>query len=180
MSQPAFPTSAKLAHWLSAVLIFCMLFLGVAMIQSLATWQDSALRLHQSFGVLVLLLVVLRLINRCLFTAPPLPQDLSFLQRWAAKGSPVLLYALMIALPSVGWLMQNAAGLTVSFFGMFTLPVLIESGLKSYGFYRELHGMLAWSLFGVIVLHISAALYHGLIRNDHVLGSMLFSIKGKK
>lgn len=38
MSQPkSFPTSAKLMHWLSALLILCMLFLGVSMIQSLAT-----------------------------------------------------------------------------------------------------------------------------------------------
>ena len=40
MSQvKSFPTSAKVLHWLSAVLIISMLFVGVSMIQSLATWQ---------------------------------------------------------------------------------------------------------------------------------------------
>ena len=56
----SFPTSAKLMHWLSAVLIISMLFLGVSMIQSLATWHNSAIKLHQSFGVLVLLLMLHR------------------------------------------------------------------------------------------------------------------------
>ncbi len=127
MSQPkTFPTSAKLMHWLSALLIICMLFLGVSMIQSLATWQNSAIKLHQSFGVLVLLLVCVRLINRLFIQTPALPSDLSALQHFAAKATQVLLYVLMIALPISGWLMRNAAGLPVSFFGVFQLPLLVS------------------------------------------------------
>src|SRR5699024_3331285 len=110
MSQPkTFPTSAKLMHWLSALLIICMLFLGVSMIQSLATWQNTAIKLHQSFGVLVLLLVCVRLINRLFIQTPALPSDLSAIQHFAANATQVLLYVLMIALPISGWLMRNAA-----------------------------------------------------------------------
>lgn len=181
MSQPkTFPTSAKLMHWLSALLIICMLFLGVSMIQSLATWQNSAIKLHQSFGVLVLLLVCVRLINRLFIQTPALPSDLSALQHFAAKATQVLLYVLMIALPISGWLMRNAAGLPVSFFGVFQLPLLVSEGIESYGLYRELHGIIAWALFGVIVMHISAALHHGLIRQDSVLPSMLFKFRSRK
>ena len=175
-----FPSSAKLLHWLSALLIICMLFLGVSMIQSLAPWHDSALRLHQSVGVLVLILVCIRLINRLLINVPALPTDLSRWQRLAAKGSQVLLYLLMVVLPISGWLMQNAAGLPVSFFGIFQLPLFVEASLSSYGLFRELHALLAWSLFAVIVLHISAALHHGMIRKDSVLPSMLFKFKSRK
>ncbi len=176
----SFPTSAKLLHWLSAVLIISMLFLGVSMIQSLATWQNSALKLHQSFGVLVLMLVCMRLVNRLFIQAPALPSDISGLQHFAAKASQVLLYVLMIALPISGWLMRNAAGLPVSFFGLFNLPMLVGEGLESYGLYREAHGIIAWSLFAVIVLHISAALHHGFIRQDSVLPSMLFKFRSRK
>lgn len=137
MSQPkSFPTSAKLMHWLSALLILCMLFLGVSMIQSLATWQNTAIKLHQSFGVLV----CLRLINRLFIQTPALPSDLSAVQHFAAKATQVVVYVLMIALPIAGWLMRNAAGLPVSFFGMFQLPLLVSEGIESYGLYRELHG----------------------------------------
>ena len=176
----SFPTSAKLMHWLSAVLIICMLFLGVSMIQSLATWQNSAIKLHQSFGVLVLVLVCVRLLNRLFIQAPALPSDLSAMQHFAAKATQVLMYVLMIALPISGWLMRNAAGLPVSFFGLFELPLLVDASIKAYGFYRELHGVMAWSLFGVIVMHISAALHHGLIRQDSVLPSMLFKFRSRK
>lgn len=173
----SFPTSAKLMHWLSAVLIICMLFLGVSMIQSLDTWQNSAIKLHQSFGVLLLILVLVRLTNRLLFKAPTLPNTLSRLQRFGAKATQVLMYVLMIVLPISGWLMRNAAGLSVNIFGLVELPVLVNESLKLYSVYRELHGILAWSLLGIIILHISAALQHGLIRRDGVLSSMLFKSK---
>lgn len=176
----SFPTSAKLLHWVSALLIICMLFLGVSMIQSLATWQHSAIKLHQSFGVLVLMLVCVRLVNRMFIQAPALPGDLSRMQSFAAKASQVLLYLLMIILPISGWLMRNAEGLPVSFFGLFQLPILVNPGIESYSLFRELHGLIAWSLFGVIVLHISAALHHGFIRQDSVLHSMLFKFRSRK
>lgn len=176
----SFPTSAKLMHWLSAVLIISMLFLGVSMIQSLATWHNSAIKLHQSFGVLVLLLVLVRLVNRLFIQTPALPSDLSAMQHFAAKATQVLMYVLMIALPISGWLMRNAAGLPVSFFGLFELPLLVDASIKSYSVYRELHAVMAWGLFGVIVMHISAALHHGLIRQDSVLRSMLFKWRSRK
>ena len=165
MSQDkSFPTSAKLLHWLSALLILCMLFIGVTMIQSLATWQNTALQLHQSVGILVLILVAVRLFNRLRFTAPALPSDITGIQHLAAKATQVLMYVLMIALPISGVLMRNSAGLPVSFFGAFDLPLLVSESITSYGLFREAHGIMAWSLFAVIVLHISAALQHGLIR----------------
>ena len=153
----SFPASAKWMHWISAVLIICMLFLGVSMIQSLAIWQNSAIKLHQSFGVLVLMLVCVRIVNRLFIQAPALPNELSGLQRFAAKATQALLYVLMITLPLSGWIMRNAAGIPVSFFGIVELPILIDESIKTYSLFRELHGVIAWSLFGVIVLHISAA-----------------------
>lgn len=131
MSQPkSFPTSAKLMHWLSALLILCMLFLGVSMIQSLATWQNTAIKLHQSLGVLVLLLVCLRLINRLFIQTPALPSALSAVQHFAAKATQVVVYVLMIALPIAGWLIRNAAGLPASFLACFSCRCWSARGLS--------------------------------------------------
>lgn len=171
----SYPASAKLLHWASALMIISMLFLGVSMIQSLATWQVTALALHQSFGVLVLVLVVIRLLNKLRFESPSLPADLAKVQKVIAHGSHVLLYLGMIAMPLSGWLMQNANGVMVTAFGWFTLPTLIPAGIQYYALFRELHGLIAWLLFGLILLHITGALYHGLVRRDHVLSSMTFN-----
>jgi len=72
-----FPTSAKLMHWISALLIISLLFVSVSMIQSMAPWQHTVIKMHQSIGVLVFVLVLVRLVNRFFFTAPALPTDLS-------------------------------------------------------------------------------------------------------
>ena len=56
----SYSLSAKILHWASAFIILSMLFLGVSMVQALATWQYEALALHQSFGVIVLVFLYYR------------------------------------------------------------------------------------------------------------------------
>ncbi len=173
MSGQSYPPSARLLHWAMAALILSMLFLGVSMIDSFAPWQHPARTLHQSFGILALLLVALRLANRLRFPAPALPADLAPAQRLAARASQVLLYALMIAVPLTGWAMQSAGGVPVRVFGLFTLPPITPVRLELYALFRDGHALLTWSLFGLILLHVGAALHHGLIRRDGVLAGML-------
>lgn len=168
-----YPVSARLLHWAMAALILSMLFLGVAMVSSLAEWRTSAIGLHKSFGALALLLVILRLANRVRFKAPALPAGLSGAQKLAARATHWLLYGLMLAVPLSGWAMQGAAGLAVRPFGLFTLPAIAPEGIALYGLFRDLHGLFAWGLFGLVLIHLSAALHHGLVRGDNVLGSML-------
>lgn len=100
--------------------------LGVSMIQSLATWQNTAIKLHQSLGVLV----CLRLINRLFIQTPALPSALSAVQHFAAKATQVVLYVLMIALPIAGWLIRNAAGLPASFLACFSCRCWSARGLS--------------------------------------------------
>ncbi|MBP8231331.1 MAG: cytochrome b [Rhizorhabdus sp.] len=173
MSKHGFPASARLLHWVMAALILSMLFLGVSMVTSLSGWHDPAILLHKSFGILVLLLAAVRLLNRLRFTAPPLPADLSPLQALAAKASHWLLYAGMFAVPLSGWAMQSAAGTPVRPFGLFTLPPLTAPDLACYGWLREAHFLMTWGLFALLLVHIGAALHHGWVRRDGVLQSML-------
>ena len=44
---------------------------------------------------------------------------------------------------------------------------------KTLGLLRDLHGVLAYGLFGLVLMHAGAALYHGFVRRDDVLPSML-------
>lgn len=174
-ANQSYPNSAQFMHWIMALIVISMLFLGVSMVQSLAVWQVTALKLHQSFGVLVFILVIIRLCNRVRIRIPGLPEDLPKWQPWIARTMHALLYAGMFAMPLTGWLMQSANGINVSFFGLFDLPSIISQDLALYGLFRALHGLMAWALFGLILLHIAAALFHGLIRKDGVLKSMWFS-----
>ena len=54
---------------------------------------------HKPLGILILILVAIRLVNRLLNPAPRLPQGMPAWQRFAAHASHFVLYALMFALP---------------------------------------------------------------------------------
>lgn len=169
-----YPLSMRVFHWGMAALLLSLLFAGLAMVQSLQTWQPTVLALHKAFGVIALIAVLARLINRLRHnTLPALPSDLPSWQQFAARASHVLLYAAMIAMPVSGYLMQSAAGRSVSMFGWFSLPPLMDANLIAYAVFREFHGWVAMALIALIVVHIGAALHHGLVRKDGVLKSML-------
>jgi cytochrome b561 len=174
-----YPARSRLLHWTMAVLIICMLLIGLSMVESLAVWQPTAVSLHKSFGVLLLLMVMLRLVNKYVTPRPKLPKKMPHIQKQVATLSHYVLYAAMILMPLSGWLMQSADGRAVNVFGAFTLPQLIEQNIKAYSFFREFHAWMAWLLIIMITMHVLAALYHGLIRQDRVLTSMLYSKKPK-
>ena len=167
-----YPALSRWLHWGMALLIIGMVFVGTAMVDSVATWQPAAVQLHKWLGLSLLVLVALRLWQRLRHPAPPLPADLPRLQALGARGAHVALYALMIAMPLVGWAMQGAAGTPVVLPGGWVLPALVAPDLATYGLLRDAHAVLAYALFALVLLHAGAGLYHGLVRRDGVLESM--------
>lgn len=173
MSQPTtYSLGARIMHWAMALLLLSLLFAGLAMVQSLAPWHLTLLNLHKSFGVIALIAVIVRLIIRLRGTTPALPASVPALQQRIARISHLLLYAAMFAMPLSGYLMQNAAGRPVAVFDVFTLPAILPVSLPLYSFFREMHALVAWALIALVLVHIGAALHHGLIKRDGVLQSI--------
>ncbi len=106
---PRFPIALRLPHWLVAVLVIAMLFIGVGMVSTVSDLRSRLIDLHKPLGLLILCLVTVRLCVRLLTPPPPLPADLSAWQRAGAQLAHGLLYASMVALPLVGWAMRRLA-----------------------------------------------------------------------
>ncbi|RBL03205.1 cytochrome b, partial [Xanthomonas oryzae pv. oryzae] len=104
-----FNLPARVLHWLMAAMILTMLFVGVGMVASV-TQRPWLIDLHRPLGIAILILAVLRLINRLRHRPPPLPADLPAWQKAAAIASHWLLYALMLGMPLIGWAMLSAGG----------------------------------------------------------------------
>jgi cytochrome b561 len=174
MNQPIarFTLPSRLLHWLMALLILCMLFIGIGMVSTVSPRYHELLSLHKSMGMLIFVLAAVRLINRLLSRQPPLPAGLPAWQKVLAKASHYLLYALMFALPLVGWSMLSAGGYPALIFGHLELPAILPLNAGVYAALRRTHTFLAFLLFGVFLTHLSAALFHALIRRDRVLESM--------
>jgi cytochrome b561 len=171
-SHARFPAMSRLLHWLMAPMIVAMLFIGVGMAASVSPRYELLVSIHRPLGVAVLVLCVLRIINRFINQPPELPGTLPPLQRFAAKASHIALYALMFIMPLVGWGMLSAARYPIVVSGPLRLPPILPHDLTLYTWLRDLHTDLAYLFFATFLVHFGAALYHGLVRRDGVFGSM--------
>jgi cytochrome b561 len=168
-----FSLMARLLHWLMALMIITMLFIGAGMVTSVSERHTWLIHLHKPLGVAILLFVVVRLALRVTTRQPPLPADLPVWQALAARASHLLLYALMLSLPLLGWAMISAAGDPVVLGNSLQLPSILPADAQTFAMLRKAHGYLAYLLFASVLLHLAAALFHGWIRRDAVLQSML-------
>lgn len=166
-----FNLTARVLHWSMALMILAMLFIGIGMVASLSL-RPTLISLHRPLGIAILLLVIVRLINRLRHQPPPLPADLPPVQVFAAKASHWLLYALMFAMPLIGWSMLSAGGYPVTMFGGFTLPAIAPHNPTVYAVLRSAHTWLALLLFATVLMHLAAALFHAWVRRDGVFASM--------
>src|SRR6202051_2214953 len=171
-TQAHFPAVSRLLHWLMAAMIVAMLFIGVGMAASLSPRYQLLVSIHRPLGIAIFVLCPLRIVTRFMNPPPELPDTLPSLQRFAAKASHVLLYALMFIMPLVGWGMLSAARYPIVLYGPLRLPPILPHDLTLYSSLRELHPGLAYLFFATVLVHFGAALFHGLIRRDGVLASM--------
>lgn len=165
---------ARLLHWSVSLLVIGLLAVGLIMTEM--EFSPDTLKLyglHKSFGIIVLTLMTLRLIWRLMNTRPELPKTIEEWQARAAKATHWLFYALLFAMPLTGWLMSSAAGFPVSVFGLPALPDLVAPNKELGEIFEEAHELIGYSLIGLIVLHISAALMHHFYYKDGVLATML-------
>ena len=166
-----FPFVSRALHWLMALLVLAMLFIGIAMVASVSDYA-KLVAVHQPLGAAILVLVAIRLVNRLVNPPPPLPDWMPPWQRFVAHASHWVLYALMFALPLVGWAMLSAADYPIALVGGFHLPAILSPDAKLYASLRNLHSALAYTLFAVVLLHLGAALMHALVYRDGVFQSM--------
>jgi cytochrome b561 len=171
-AQTHFSPLARLLHWTMAIAILAMLFVGVGMVATVSHAHNVLLAIHRPLGIALLALVIVRVFVRVRRGAPELPADMSAPQRFAAEASHLVLYALMVAMPLIGWSMLSAGGFPVTLFGALHLPPIVPHDIRLYALLRTLHTYLAFALFATVLMHLAAALFHGLIRGDGVLASM--------
>lgn len=168
------PPALIFIHWITLILIAAVV--GIAFVRE--GIEEKAVRtvlinLHRSLGLAVALLAIVRigvrLANRPLPPSAPMP----LLSRLAAQAAHLGLYVLMFALPLIGWILSSANGKPVSFFGLVTLPALVEEDEDLGDAFAEYHEDAAWLLLAVIGFHAAAALFHHFVKRDNVLRAML-------
>jgi cytochrome b561 len=166
-----FTALQRTLHWLMAICILAMLFIGVGMVSTISPNYLTLVSIHKPLGIAILLLALLRLVVRLRDGAPPLPRDMPEPMKLAARLSHVAFYALMIAMPLLGWAMLSAADYPVVVAGIH-LPAIVAPNASLHSMLWNAHRFLAFAFFALILLHLAAALFHALVRRDGVYEAM--------
>ena len=175
-----FAVFSRILHWLMAAMLLAMLFIGVSMVTSLGNYH-RLVAIHRPLGIMILILAAIRLVNRLCTTLPPFPPTMSVLERKIAHCSELLLYALMFALPLVGWGMLSAGHYPIVMFGPVHLPPILPANPTLYAVLRKTHTLLAYLLFFTFLAHLGGVLLHTLIIRDRLLDRMaLWPTRSKK
>jgi cytochrome b561 len=166
-----FAAFSRLLHWTMAAMVLTMLCVGVAMVVSLANYH-VLVSIHRPLGIAILILVVIRFVNRLVNRPPPFPATMSRAERMAATASELTMYGLMFVLPLVGWGMLSAARYPIVLFGSVHLPFILPHDAMLYAVLRKAHTILAYLFFITFIAHFGAILFHTLIVRDGILKRM--------
>jgi cytochrome b561 len=168
-----YPATSKLLHWLIAACVLTTAPVAITMTRiGEGATRNALYDFHKSLGVVILVLMVLRFINRLAAGAPIAEPGIAPWQKTVSAVVHSLFYALLLAMPIVGYIANSAYGAATPFFGLFDIPAVIgkDEALATPLF--TLHRWVGWLLIALVLLHVSAALYH-YFQGDRVLQRML-------
>lgn len=124
--------------------------------------------LHKSFGLLVFMLAVGRVIW---LKMSPRPDELDTHAHWEhvlAKITHLYLYAAIFLIPLSGYLMSSFGGYPVHFFGL-SVPALVSKDKALFEITHEAHEILNSGILIALALHIAGAFKHHILDHDETL-----------
>lgn len=166
-----YPTSLRILHWARAVLIAGLLWAGWHMTgldDEVASKYELYYPWHKSFGVLAFMLVLMQIVLR--WRTPVLPSPPATLaahERFLSRLVQRAMYVLIVAVPLMGYSMSSTYTMSdgVFFFGV-NLPELLGKNDEWFVVFQRLHKVCAYTLLGLIVVHVLGALKHRFFDKD--------------
>jgi cytochrome b561 len=159
-------------HWVSAVAIFFLFALGLWMVtlDYNSSFYHDAPYVHKSVGILLIILTVFRFIGN--FFNPRQEGVDGILFDFLALAVHMTLYVLVFALGVTGYLISTAESAPIEVFGLFNVPALLEPFDNQADLAGLLHEWLAYSLMGLVAIHVLGVLKHQFIDKDDTLMKM--------
>jgi len=173
-----YSATAIALHWVLALAILTVFAVGFFLDDlPFSPFKLKLINWHKWAGVSILFLSVLRLLWRLAKRPPALParieQAMPGWQRTAYHGTHHLMYLLFFVVPLLGWAYSSAKGYPIVWFGVLPLPDLLPVNKALAETLKDLHGLAAFGLIGLVCLHVGAALKHQFIDRDGLISRML-------
>lgn len=170
----AYTPTAKALHW-TIVLLVTLQFVTALSMPEIGphTQPDTWISLHFSIGVLILAVMAARLVHRMMYPVPLEASQAPAWERFVALLTHRLFYLILLVGPLLGWASASAHRLTVSLFGLITLPAIAAPKARWALTAGDVHATAMWVLLALVAMHATAALYHHVVRRDGTLRRML-------
>ncbi len=184
VDQRRYNAVAMSLHWLIAALILTNIGLAWYFNTLTGLPKIPPIQLHKSIGITVLILSLARLGWRLAVPPPPLAASVARWERLAAGSVYVLFYVVMIGMPLSGWALSSASRVIqiypITLYGVVKWPAIAPltqlppAEMKAaHAAFVTTHELLAKLAYGLIVLHVGAALRHQFLKRDAVLSRMV-------
>lgn len=162
-------------HWLMAILIIGLFFLGEYMVDLdyYDQWYHAAPWWHKSIGIFLFALLLVRLGWKLNNVIPePVPNCKSWEDK-IAKIVHIIFYILLFIICISGYFISTAKGVGIEIFGWFELPAIRELTENQADIAGEIHEISTHILVIVFLLHTIASLKHHFFNKDITLNRML-------
>ena len=169
---------AKALHWLVAIGIFVLIWLGLSQSDLPSGDERTRIRvIHGSIALVVLVLMTVRIIWRWMNETPAHPEGFPAWQNLSAALVHWGLYIAVFVQIFSGAMVVATNGNGIPFFGLFTIPVPVAENHDAHEFWEEVHEPVWWVIALLVVIHILGALYNHFIAKNDVLRRMTHGVK---
>jgi len=158
-------------HWATAFLVFANFILSQVWDWFAKPTKGFLEDTHMSFGVLLTLVILARLVWRWLPGHQVAAVEAGWM-RIASKVTHYSLYAMLVAEAALGFVFRWGAGRPMALFGTGIPPLIAKMPRPVNRQLREFHEWIGWAIVIVALLHAAAALYHHYVLKDRVLARM--------
>jgi cytochrome b561 len=171
---PRYGAISQAFHWLTVLLVGAAFLLGEGGPETrvYSTTRAFDLSLHETLGIAVLTVVVLRLIWR-FFDRPPHEPSMPGWMEISSKLAHWGLYALLFAVPLTAIVGAWLEGHPVFLMGWGAIGPLLSQSHALGQTITDIHTFLGDLIIWLAGLHAAAALFHHFVMRDGVLLSML-------
>lgn len=173
-----FGVLAKTLHWLVAIGIFALIYLGLEQSGMERGPEKSEIRfIHASIALAVFVLMTIRIVWRFMNEVPAHPDSMAAWQRLSATVVHWGLYVAVFLQLISGGMTVATGGKALPFFGLFSIPLPVAENHDNHEFWEEIHEF-AWKIVAVLlIVHVLGAIYNHFIAKNDVMRRMTVGLR---
>jgi cytochrome b561 len=173
-NQQRYGDAAQVFHWLTLILVIAAYATspGGPERRVFSASMDFSRQLHETLGMAVFVLVLLRLVWRAVDRTPELPVPRLWVER-LARPMHLLLYVLLLTIPFTAVIGSWLEGHPLTLLGLAPIAPYLAQSHTLGETVLTLHTLLGNAILWAAGLHAAAAVFHHFWLRDEVLIAML-------